>query len=559
MDLKQFEDNLNKKFKDYEPVVDGMKIWDNIEDQIPKPKKKRRFAWFLILVPVLLLLGAYFTYDVKNAKDSAAIEKDSIYIVDQKNDSQTVQSTATNTGNEAVEKMDANENLKINKAQEITTVLVEQNSPAQVEELSLLTSGSLDLVQENPVNEISKETTNTKNQKDIPTSNNLVEVASNLQLGIDIETMKNPKTNNEPTKAKTEVVTSNAVNENASVFGSTTSEIKTEIVVEEVVEEEVSETVEPAIEKAEEIVEAAVETAENTIMETEVETTEESVVVPVMKDEEKDGQSITTSSEEKEMAVDSKEARSAKKKLSKKKLYDRSSLSTNFTIFGATRNFFDVADFQQPIIDKRNEVEKSLEAIQLGLEYKYYLTKRINVIGGLRAWQHTRSSDHEVHTTTEELLETVTEMNHLPDGSIENVYGEVNTLVTESYSATRYLRYQSLSALALLNYQLISGKNTSLDLGAGLEVGLLASQSGYELDTEMTEYLITEDEDMRYKKRSGDFLVFRVSTMTELTDHWKWSIGLETKYGLNGIQSEGLGFNQKFNFLGIQTGFNYTF
>lgn len=512
MDLKQFEDKLNNKFKDYEPVVDGMKIWDNIEDQLPQPKKKRRFAWFLILVPIFLV-GAYFTLNQGKGQNSSAISSKEISSLDQK------QSTSTK------EIQQTNDLIKTNvaskKKQDLSLEETNQSSANKVKKALLnpvrssTVSEALPAVKQNNlmVEEPKKFAKANKQNNEAPTSINVVEVASNLELGLNAVKVNE-------TKVTSEIANDELVEDNQNLLPETNSNAVL-ITEKEAVEESTSDIVTRQIEK--EDPKKPVDPIKEEI------TDKEDTILPV---------------EENEKAT---------------KFDASSSISATFTVFGGAQNFFNVAADQEALISKRNEVEKSLEALQFGLEYERTISKRLGFTTGLRVWQHTRSSDHAVQNVTEEILSTLTEVDHLPDGSIENVYEDVSTQVTESYSAVRYLRYQSLSALALLNYQLIDGKKTTLDLGAGFEVGLKAAQTGYELDTELTEYLITEDRGERYKKRSGDYLVLRLRSMIELSDHWNWSIGLESKYALNGIQTDGLGFNQKFNFLGIQTGFNYTF
>ncbi len=514
MDLKQFEDKLNNKFKDYEPVVDGMKIWDNIEDQLPQPKKKRRFAWFWILVPVILLVGAYFTIDLGSGENSATNGMEDISTLDQNKNTPTPQSIQTETKDEVKVEIEESKDVTLDKTAANGAIIPQETLPVNEKQPNADSEVVFGLVQNNSVDEMNLNSVSTAEPDKENTSINLVEVASNLQLGSDEEEM-----------------------------------LESDLVIE----------------KSEEVV-----SEDEPLLNTE---TDDNSAIVVTNDEGEqsnpEGSEIEKNAEKLDMVMDPEKAESPVIELDnglpetnedeRKKFSASSSLSTTFTVFGATRNFFDVTADQQGVIDKRNEVEKSLEAMQIGLEYKHALKKRWSLIGGLRAWQHTRSSNHEVENVTEELMETLTSIDHMPDGTVENVFEDVNTVVTERYTAVRYQRYQSLSALALLNYQLLPGKKTSLELGAGLEIGLLAAQTGYELNTEITEYLMTEDVDERYKKRSGDYLVFRLGSMVDISDHWKWSIGLESKYGLNGIQTDGLGFNQKFNFLGIQTGFNYTF
>lgn len=60
MDLKQFEKNLEAKFKDYNPASDTSKLWDNIEDSLPKEKKDRKFLFMLMLGIGLLISGLSF-------------------------------------------------------------------------------------------------------------------------------------------------------------------------------------------------------------------------------------------------------------------------------------------------------------------------------------------------------------------------------------------------------------------------------------------------------------------------------------------------------------------
>ena len=512
MDLKQFEDNLNNKFKDYEPVVDGMKIWDNIEDQLPQPKKNRRFAWFLILVPILLA-GAYFTIDYRDGKEAVTILNDKTSLLGEIENIPSLQNMQTKKENQTKVTVEYTKDLTLDKAIGNSTSNVANTSQLNEEHGSSVSKIVTSLSQNNLVKKSNVKTVSDQNDKEQNTSIYLVESAPNLALEMNKQKIK-----------KSELLPIESAKD-TSVKESLNAEDKSTSVIPNAKESE----------------------KENKSKYTAGEP------------DDKESQRLVDAKEDETTLVQQEELLTMVKKDERKKFNSSSSLSTTFTVFGATRNFFKVVADQQGLIDRKNEVEKSLEAIQFGLEYESTINRRLSLVGGLRVWQHTRSSNHEIKNVTEELLETLTEVDYLPDGSIENVYEDVNTIVIEQYNAVRYLRYQSLSALALINYQLLDGNKTSLALGAGFEVGLLASQTGYELSTESTEYLITEDVDGRYKKRSGDYVVLRLRSIVDLSDHWNWSFGLESKYALNGIHTDGLGFNQKFNFLGIQTGFNYTF
>ena len=61
MELQNFEKSMHQKFQDFQPEVNDLKIWDGIESQIPKQKKRRPIFWlFWIGLPTILFCSFYF-------------------------------------------------------------------------------------------------------------------------------------------------------------------------------------------------------------------------------------------------------------------------------------------------------------------------------------------------------------------------------------------------------------------------------------------------------------------------------------------------------------------
>ena len=523
MDLKQFEDKLNNKFKDYEPLVDGMKIWDNIEDQLPQPKEKKRFLWMWFLIPVLIFVLGYQLIDFTGTENAAIVNQTQVSSINQDTDTEKLSAVPAETKKFEIE-------------QDLTVV----NTPSQRSNINASKAQA-------SANQVSKAQLNTTaaNLSASPLANAGVD-----KKGTTVNTLPQPSNSNQ------------AVTKTKNNLGGNLELAAGSVVAENVVSEKEFPAENKIFKKAEN---QAAKINEEIVLAEDTQVIETGKLSEPLVEEV--NKSLPTASEpvdkepviEEQKTVETEKAQIAPKNAESRKFIASSSLATTVTVFGAMRSFINVTPEQQGLIDKKSDVEKSLETIQFGLDYERTFTERWSFTTGLRLWQYNRSSEHAVVNITQELMPTLTETNHLPDGSVQTIIEDVNTTVTENYDAVRFQKYRSLSVLALMNYKIYSGKKATIDLGAGAEFSLLGTQTGYELNTETTEYLMTEDADNRYKKRSGDYLVLRLRSLIDLNDQWTWSLGLESKYGLNGIQQDGLGYNQKFNFLGIQTGFNYTF
>ncbi len=521
MDLKQFEDNINRKFEDFEPEVDSLKIWDNIEEKLPTKSKARYGLWFsLMLIPIL----AYFAYSTMIAKDAD--------LSTQMDDTETIISQVLEE--EAAQISDpivSEENKMILEAEERTTNnavsnrIERQKSSNQAKEITgnVPVRASINPRMNNtalPVPTFAE----AKNTERVNT-NNSNNLDSSLQKGQDNIKLANQ---NIPSS---DVSLSNTQLSNELAQDSGTK-------VQDAIDEKLTEDFELSsssleVNKDNQITQQEDKSAE--IIDDEFEKKENEISKPIQ-----------------DFAVD---------KINEVKVLEkRLSISLLGGILATNRKYeAGIEEADVLAIAEKETAEQQLETLQFEALLRYRITPKISVGVGLRNWRLSEKSNYTTESTTEDFVDVATGYIHHPDNTVETMFSSVPITYYETVTNTRFQSHQSWSIPMRLYVSMINTEKFEFEIGGGYEFSFSAKHIGYELEGNKTEYLMTLDEDNRYKNSGGDFLLLDINTNYKLKNSLALTAGLEGKYGLNGFNTETARFKKKYHFFGLYTGLTYSF
>lgn len=524
MDLKQFENSINKKFQDFEPEVDSLKIWDNIEADLPPKKKSRYFGlWIgLLLIP----LAAFYFYNNGSENTSNAISEND-HVIDSKQEFTEV------------------------KKEESITEVVALNDQVLTE------------------NSSTKETRITKNDKgqskSIKEKSKSIGTPTFAQAEKIVEKVTEVKTTDLPIFAEAERVETNEniskkeklnTNEDqlASQLQSSGNQEIIPIIPNEQNQEAASEKPIEVQDKEEAEAQRETEVVINDLGDNESENEK-----PVVDSQEAIGQSIMANDAEALPRTEPSTVTESEKE-DEIKSSQRLSMSLLAGVLGSNRIYADGLTEENILtIAEKETAERQLETLQLDAMLKYKISPRFSVGLGIRNWRLSEKSTYATERVTEGTIEVVTEVVHHPDNTIEETPSNVPVFYTEITQNTRYQTHQAWSIPVRLYYTLVSKDRFDFEIAGGYEYGLTAKHVGYELDANATEYLMTLDPDNRYEENGGDFLLFNINTNYKLKNSLAITAGLEGKYGLNGFNTETAIYQKKYHFFGLYTGLSYSF
>ena len=509
MDLKQFENNINKKFKDFEPEVDSLKIWDSIEADLPT-KRKSRFAWWIGMLLIPFAAVCFYTLQTDISTDEvSAIEDEPKSEIKAKaihSEKETKSSNQPISSKAISEKVGKQKLASNNETKQITKVSAEKISPTFAEAKN--------------IKQTKKNTRNTP----IVNTEKLANQTQTSNFGESIIVTTNNQSYNLP-------------NEDSAIEKQKALDIQKDVEVEVKEREEIS------IEEPKEAQNSNIDLvkADDAIEEIEKEIEKEIVEGKI---DPKDIELPADFNEDEEL------------NLSKKKL----SFSLTAGILASNR-VYQAGTTEEEIltIAEKETAEKQLETLQFDAFLKYRLHPRISMGIGLRSWRLSERSNYFSERYYSGTTEVITEIIHHADNTTEQLTTSVPVEYHEIINNTRYQTHTSWSIPIKIYYGLVSKEKFDLEIAAGYEQSINAKHVGYELDANATEYLMTLDPDIRYKKNGGNFLLLDINTNYKLNNSIAFTAGLEGKYGLNGFNTETARFQKKYHFFGLYTGLSYSF
>jgi len=162
-------------------------------------------------------------------------------------------------------------------------------------------------------------------------------------------------------------------------------------------------------------------------------------------------------------------------------------------------------------------------------------------------------------TQQPETQDAVTGVINFPNGSQEFITSSVLVNQNQVRHFTRYNRYQSFAIPLRIGYDSKISDRIIFGVYVGLEKAIANNISGFELNTDESEYILDDDVNQRYKNIMGDYLLCGAKIETYVGSHWSLSLSLDYKNGLNTITTQNALIDKKYNFLGISLGTNYLF
>ena len=508
MDLERFENNINDKFKNFEPSIDDSKIWDKIEGNLPKEKKRRPFWLFgLFLIPAV-----YFYIGLETETNLLKIQNELPEVSTIENQVETNQAFANVVSPEEKEEFDE------------TTV--NDNSPEGIRVQSA--AGSMNIQETSPLKANNITSGLQKNKtfaqtKSITKTNSTSSVTKFAQAK---KEEKNKKKLNQEKDEKAFLVAKREKEEESedTVIEKTPSEKKVAVVESQISEQK--------------------DDAQLTIPATDysVDNHED------QEDNQKQSEKLIT----KEFIEDAVQEKELKEK--------KGSIAFTTAIYLANRIYDQTSNDQlaQTIAEKET-AEKQLETLQFSLEYKYRIAPKFSVGLGLRQWKLSEASTYSTARNYDSMIDVVTGIIHHYDGTTTELYSSIPIEITELVDNTRYQTHTSWSVPVKLYYALSSKKKIRTELAVGYEHSFSGKHEGYELDGINSEYFITQDIGDNYTDRGGNYLLADLHVEYLLKNAINLTAGLEGKYGLNGFNTESAEYKKKYHFLGLYAGLNYTF
>ena len=519
MDLKQFEDNINRKFEDFEPEVDSLKIWDNIEEKLPSKSKPKYGLWFsLLLIPVL----GYFAYTTMIGNEAD--------IIPQSNETETF-----------ISQVKEEDPTQISE----TIITSENNVNSEIKESQTsanATNGIERQISNNRTKDIASEVATS------PTVNN-----STKNIPVPVQTFAEAKnTEQKTTSSKPDFTSTKQPEKSNSKLAnqnSTSNNVPVSSKEKDLEPANVSHT------KAQDDVETKMidEAKETSSLTSTNESSVQNVVSSV----------VAVDDELEKMEKESTDAKStlADQQINEEKFMEkRLSISLLAGVLGANRKYEQATEEAEILaIAEKETAEQQLETLQFEALFRYRITPKISLGVGVRNWKLSEKSIYTTESITEDFVDVATGYIHHPDNTIETMVSSVPITYYETVNNTRYQTHQSWSIPMRLYASIFNSEKFELEVAGGYEFSVSGKHIGYELEGNKTEYLLTLDEDNRYKNSGGDFLLLDINTNYKLKNSLALTAGLEGKYGLNGFNTETARFRKKYHFFGLYTGLTYSF
>ena len=543
MDLERFENNINDKFKNFEPAIDDSKIWDRIEGDLPSKKKRKPF-WLIgfFLLPVAC-------YCLLNVSDSVT-ESDAI----------TIEKSNATT-------LEFNEDKK--KSFLVEGETIQGSAPND----AMLGNTQDSQLAEKPSVQLEEFTTETVSARSSKQSN-LTKEDKNKAIGLRAAKIFAQADSTLATSVDTESTFAQA----EKTFASS---METESTFAQAEEELIPSTKKSAIAKTDKELDVILIGEELTVNETEIQLKNESMVSDpaenLVEKEERDEVAGDASNQQvsghdsSNVIADVVSAEPVKVEQRDEdgigipskimgSLKSKSTISFTSGIFLANRIYDPSSDDQVAlIIAEKESVEKQLESLQFDLQYKYRLNKKFALGVGLRQWRLTEKSSFNTTSSYDDSIDVVTGITHHVDGSTTEYFSTVPVTFIQEVENIRYQTHSSWSVPVTLYYALMNTRALRLELGLGYEYSFSGKHVGYELGADQTEYFITEDIENRYAKNGGNFLLANLNMDYKLNKSIGLIAGLEGKYGLNGFNTDATIYRKKYHFLGSYVGLSYTF
>ncbi len=516
MDLKQFEDNINKKFQDFEPEVDSLKIWDNLEQKLPRKSRKLIYFWWVGLL--ILPFAFYFIFQNQNESDKVT--------------SNLALKESMNTG-----------------VSSIPTISKEQLLFDKDELYSEKKDSMHELVSTQKENFTSQDNDKPKLYSDqskyVEAVKTFTKVAND---GIENERIENERIENDDV-FNNSIEKNTLANDDRITTISTLNDVKAEsssIINEgsddsnEIEENELTIKI---FEEEDQIV--SMPTRKEFESEDSVEISEK--IFDVNKDQ-------TLNSTQPENIVN--ELSSANKK---SLVNERLSFNLKGGVLTSKRIYERVSEEHEQTLNRKIDAEKQLETWQIDGQLKYQISSKIAIAAGLRYWRLSERSSHLANVYFQEQEDVVSLITFHPDGSITE---STSTVIFEYANQTNNIRYQVHQAWSIpiqFYYSILNKQKWDLIFSPGFELGFAGRHKGYETIERFEEYLIEEDKDNQYKNTGGNYLLLNLESNYKLNNSLTLIAGLEGKFGLNGFNTETASYKKKYNFLGLFAGLNYSF
>jgi len=516
MDLKRFENNINQKFKNFEPEVNDSLIWEKLEKDLPAKKNRRPF-WLLalLLIPAIYLATTHYTDTSDSAQKFESLSNTIPHTADGEKELLTTQASEKTS-----QSIVSNNSKKLKTQQVINSNLIEKNNTQK----SIITQEQL-----------------------APSSNNEVDNKS-LIVPTFAQASKHAKqqssNQNLHTSKANLVIAENAIEEsgNSNEIVQDEKLVDNDASIENLMDENSKQN--QSLTDGEALVNPTGEFDLNKKQQAQIAKEEEPRLVksvPVeanSKDQEAQGNAVATAEET---------------------VYiNKSKLSLTAGIL-LTNRIYDTSDDPRinQVIAEKEAVEKQLETWQIDFQYKYRIADKIAVGIGLRHWKLSERSRYTVRNEYQDMVQVVTGITHHVDGTTTNSYSNVPVSIEESIEHTRYQTHTSWSVPIKLYYTLSNAPKFRTELGLGYEHSFAGKHEGYELGSGQTEYLISQDVDERYAKHGGNFFLANINTEYKTNSSIAITAGLEGKYGLNGFNTASALYGKKFHFLGVYAGLSY--
>jgi len=525
MDLERFENNINDKFKNFEPQVDDSMIWDKIEADLPSKKKRKPFWLFgFLLIPAFYLVAFHGAED---HKDNLISE-----VVNAENKIKDLGATDLKTKKIDNLVTDGKEEIDLSVLKEGT----EQVRKTNIQQSNTGLSHQVDFNYEKTI-----EAQSIFEEENPIESNN----GNSLNPSAPFAQAKKKEKRNDKGLSTQEQVGKDVSTKSKSTESSGGLNAIEEDLEKVVVDQNVNEKKKPKQE-------ALPKDEEKT-----------DLVKPVQDGEEIQSYKTTSLPKMKEEDSQTDENLSdpiAETKVEKVVHSKKGSLSFTTGILMGIRSYEQATDEQVALMIAEKEIaEKQLETLQFDLQYKYRVTNEFAIGLGLRHWKHTERSIHVTARDYQDIIDVVTGIVHHVDGTTTETFSSIPVNINERVENTRYQTHASWSVPVKIYYTLSASNKWRAELGLGYELSIRGKHSGYELGPDETEYFITEDLDERYKNRGGNFFLANFNTNYKINRSIELTAGLEGKYGLNGFNTASTIYKKKYHFLGLYAGLNYTF
>ena len=202
-------------------------------------------------------------------------------------------------------------------------------------------------------------------------------------------------------------------------------------------------------------------------------------------------------------------------------------------------------------VDRRNAIEKPLDAFYADIFFRKYISPKIFLQSGLGYLQQaTRLEEAHENNYPETMEDQLIEIIRYADGTEEEVFGEAEGLVTQKTTVTKYQKSRSVLLPFLIGLNLPLNQQSGFIFSMGVAASIVTDHTGMTISENNIPGDYAPVNNSFYKKSGLIYGQGNADYYFRLNKKWKIAGGVQSMISLNNQVKSGNGFEDKLRYLG---------